>query len=278
MKTFIKVFTVFLAAFFINSCGGGSDTGYIGTIFPANSKLASPNDRNAQEVIDYLIGYNVNGIIPSDKLLKNKKHFTVMNLILQELNRIKKDNLSKSKKLTDYSYECESGHLYEDKKGITTEYRYHECVIDEYEYNGRIIKKEYSNVLEIEYKTDFTIKSGYESIKVAQGSKIKLEKLNSNKFKITLNLITVQNGKTNGFENAVFIFDKSENSMYQTTGRIYINNLQEYVEYDSSYNMKYTPFIYDDGDNLIDGEVHYLMRGAKLVIYIEDGVANYSLE
>jgi hypothetical protein len=80
--------------------------------------------------------------------------------------------------------------------------------------------------------------------------------------------------------------------MYQTKGRIYIDNLASYVTYDTTYDMSKTPFVFNKNGTIKndDGEARYNMSGngkVKIIasqeddgvkIYIdEDGDGVYSL-
>jgi len=91
--------------------------------------------------------------------------------------------------------------------------------------------------------------------------------------KMTLNLTADINGLTQRQEDSVYYFDLSSNeeSMYQTAGRIYIDELASYVDYATDYNMTQTPFIFSGDASLIGGEARYTMEdGAQLKIVVED--------
>lgn len=278
MKTVIKSFLIVATTLFIVGCGGGG-TVEKDTLFPSSSRLAYANDKNAQEVGDLLFGYNTDRVVPaSARKIANDKKFTILNLALENIKEFKKNsNISKHSKLTDESEYCDSGSLYKDTLNDgTIEYRYNNCTNGDFNFDGIIRKHRYNNKLVVNYITDFNIKDLYEdtTIVVKKESSISLEELDNERYKITLNLVTTQNGKSSGFENVVFIYNDSEVTMYQTAGNIYINNLREYVKWDSSYNMEYTPLVYDDG-TIIDGEAHYIMRGTTLIITINNGTASY---
>ncbi len=287
MKTIIKSFLIVATALFVVGCGGGG-TGGISQdrLFPSNSRLASPTDSNAQEVSDLLFGYNTDRIVPANaRKVSDSKKFTILNLLLNNVKEFNKNSdLSKHSRLTDESEYCDSGSLYKDTlSNGAVEYRYNNCTQGDFNFNGTVRKHIYNNKLDVNYITDFTVQdlNSDDTIVVKKDSSISLEKLSSGDFRIRLNLITTENGKSSGFENVVFIlnFDKetSSGTMYQSSGNIYINNLQEYVKWDSSYNMKNTPLVYDNG-TITDGEAHYIMRDATLAIYANgDGTATYDI-
>lgn len=94
--------------------------------------------------------------------------------------------------------------------------------------------------------------------------------------KMTLNLTADINGLTQRQEDSIYYFDLSSNeeSMYQTAGRIYIDELASYVDYATDYNMTKTPFIFSGDASLIDGEARYTMAdGSQLKIVVEDAQA-----
>jgi len=157
-------------------------------------------------------------------------------------------------------------------------YTYNSCLQNGYYYDGVIIRKKSGDRLEIKYDEDFKVDSEYgnSSLFIKGGSKIVLEEIGSNRYKIELNIVYSADGKRAGFEDVVFIYNDSDNSMYQTKGRVYLNDLQEYAQFDENYNMRYTPLVYDDDNSVISGEFYYRFRGAYLHVVIDDGVATYS--
>jgi len=287
MKTIIKSFLIVATALFVVGCGGGgTGSGDKDTLFPSSSRLADANDKNAQEVADLLFGYNTDRIVPaSSRKIADGKKFTILNLVLENVKDLKKkSDFSKSSRVTNESDTCDSGSLYKETLSDgSVEFRYNNCVQGDFKFDGTVKKHLDNNKLEVNYVTDFSVQDLYgdNTIVVKKDSSISLEELNNGDYKITLNLVTKENGESSGFENVVFILsydeDTSSGTMYQSSGNIYINNLQEYVELDSSYNMADTPLVYDNG-TIVDGEVHYIMRNATLVISASgDGTANYEI-
>ena len=67
--------------------------------------------------------------------------------------------------------------------------------------------------------------------------------------------------------------DNANEILYQKKGIIYIDNLTKYAEYDTSYDMSKTPFIYNFFYGLQSGEARYnLSNGSKMRIVIEGSV------
>jgi len=283
---YLKSLTLALAALFaVSGCGGsgGNSSGYEDRgIFPSNSSLSRVSDANANELIDALIGYNTNVMIPRSKMVddsKEHKKQTIMQLAINEIKTLKSVKSVKAYRVTDISDDyCDSGELLKDEMDSNEiKYTYNNCLQNGYYYDGVIIRKKNGNKLEIIYDEDFKVDSEYSnSLFIRDSSKIVLEDLGSSRYKIELNIIYSTDGKRAGFKDVVFIYNDIDKSMYQTRGRVYLNDLQEYSEYDENYNMRYTPLIYNDDNTIISGEFYYRFRGAYLHVVIDDGVITYS--
>lgn len=276
----LKLILLSAASFAIVACGGGGSQIDRDSLFPSNSYLAYANDKNANELIDLIVGYNTDSILPrTQKKVANTKRLTVLNLVYEKLQDLHKP-LDKSKRLTDYSELCDEGSLYKDViDANTAEFRYSNCQQGDFVYNGTIREEKSAIKLSVKYLTNFTIRDiyGNSSLEVKRGSSIVAQKLNDEEHKVVLNIVTRQNGKSSGFRDSEFIFNETEQTMYQKSGRIYINNLKEYVKYDSSYDMRYTPFVYADG-TIVDGEARYIFRDALLDLTINNGEAYYEFK
>lgn len=277
----LKLLLLTVATFAIVACGGGGGNPIDrSSLFPSNSYLAYANDENAKELVDLLVGYNTNTLIPkTQKRVANTKRLSVLSLVYKQLEKLDK-SYAKSKRLVDNSELCEDGTLYKNVIDFNTvEFQYNNCLQGDFVYNGTIKEEKTDNKLSIKYVSNFTVSDIYgdNKIEVKKGSTIVAQKLNSSEHKITLNIVTNQNGKSSGFRDSEFIFNEVEQTMYQRSGRIYINNLKEYVKYDSSYDMSYTPFVYADG-TIVDGEARYIFRDALFDLTINNGVSNYEFK
>jgi len=271
MKKYIVSFIV-LFLFILNGCGGGSGSlksgiGFIEALSP-NAQFARATDDNANELINILVGYNTNTIIPKSRLIAKKKGLSIFKIAIKELDTFK------SNKRSRLLNKCEEGSLnYITLNEYENKYEYRNCLQNGYYYNGDIIKKRVGNILEVKYITDFTIKNSDTYLKVYKGSSIRLE--NSGNYKITLNLVTYQNGKKRGFRNFEFIYNKNDNSIYYTQGFVYLNDLNEYAIYDDSYDMSATPLIYNENNDIEYGEFYFLFKNYRLHVTIDDGVVDY---
>ena len=276
----LKLILLSAASFAIVACGGGGSPIDRDSLFPSNSYLAYANDKNANELIDFIFGYNTDSILPrTQKKVANTKRLTVLNFVFEKLKELHKP-LNKSKRLTDYSEICDEGSVYKNAIDANrVELRYINCQQGDFIYNGTLREEKTPTKISDKYLTNFTIRDIYDSssLIVKRGSSIVSQKLNDEEHKIILNIVTSQNGKSNGFRDSEFIFNETEQTMYQISGRIYINNLKEYVKYDSSYDMRYTPFVYADG-TIVDGEARYIFRDALLDLTINNGEAYYEFK
>ena len=116
---------------------------------------------------------------------------------------------------------------------------------------------------------------GASSAKILAGSKQEVEFIDRTLFGFELDMkITarqVVNGVQVGMENADVrskfnVFSSYE--MYYRSGRFYIDDLKAYVDYDVSYDMSSTPYIFDNNTGeILSGEAHFLMaNGGKAKI------------
>ena len=306
MKTIIKSFLIVSTALFIVGCGGGKG-GNIGNgdkevLFPDSSRLASPTDDNAIKVIDMLLSYNLDNNTPSLRVTsadnKKSKNNSLAAFALSQLKMVKEklpNNSMKSMKVIQDNGECNNGGRYYKNGEITkanggeVEYEYRNCRLDNgITYDG-IMKVKASNYdydreefakLDITYSTDFTVSDSSGRYVILEGSTISTQLLDDGYIKVKTTIVSSKNGEKSGFKDVTFIIESYDEGtlLYQTTGRIYINNLNEYVELDKSYDTSETPLEFDSSNSVQNGEVHYLMRSAILKIVIENGELDYFIE
>ncbi|NOZ91372.1 MAG: hypothetical protein GXO60_08830, partial [Epsilonproteobacteria bacterium] len=128
--------------------------------------------------------------------------------------------------------------------------------------------------LHIYFTTDFSIQdiSTGDVANIKKNSNFTISSLSGDRVKLEVTLQATSGSNYYGQKNAIYYVYDGGNStyLYQTKGRIYINNLNNYVDYDTSYNMSQTPFEYDSNGALVSGEAHYLMaNNGKLKIRVE---------
>jgi len=298
LKSLILALTVVFA---VSGCGGGNG-GYEGNgLFPSNSSLADATEDNGIEVAKMLVSYNIDSNSPDfrkSRVLANAKSSkkALSALVLSQLDMVKSKIAPKSSnkraKIIDEDGRCSNGGSYYKHGEITkayggeVEYEYNNCEIGGVLYDGKMLVKasdyDYDNEeftkIDIEYKSDFYTDDG-EQYTIKKGSTISTTLLDNGNYEVKSTIVSRKDGKTKGFKDVVFVIESYSNFtyLYQTSGRIYINNLREYVVLDDDYDMSDTPFTYDNTNSLKSGEARYLMRGGKLKISIQNGEAYVSI-
>jgi hypothetical protein len=102
------------------------------------------------------------------------------------------------------------------------------------------------------------------------------------KYSLDITMLATDNNKKYGLQDCKYYFyetgenEDNEVKMYQTKGRVYINNLASYVTYDTTYDMSKTPFVFNKNGTLKNdnGEARYNMSGngkVKIIASKEDG-------
>ena len=305
MKVILKSFLVLATALFVSGCGGGGsgDSGYKEALFPDSSRLASPTDSNALSVIDMMLSYNLDSNRPSLRLVSansaiKKKNSSLATFAISQLKLVKAkvtNKNMKAMKVIDDRGECSNGGSYYKNgeitkaKGGVVEYEYRNCEtddgavydgimsveVDDYDYD----KKEFTK-MNITYSTDFRVTDDSGRYTILEGSTISTQLIDDGYIRVQTTIVSSHNGQKSGFKDVTFMIESFDEGtlFYQSSGRIYINNLREYVELDRSYDTSDTPLEFDSSNSVQNGEVHYIMRDATLEIVIENGELFYSME
>ena len=295
-------------------CGGGSSsnnstssettTSTSGTTFPTNAVVAEATLENGQKVED-VVSTNQSSVLPtlnsvvsasklniplltnkvSSSIIKNFENSNIENYALNEIIN-ESENCSNGGTISING----SG---DETTGGTITISYNDCIEDGSKMNGSItgtISNYDSNVDDfkdyyIMFNTDFTVSNTSDGsfAKITKDSSYTMNILsfdeyeNANKYKLNMSIIATDGTESHGMKDASFIFEEinySTISMYQTEGKIYINNLTSYVDYDTSYDMSLTPFTFGSYDNILSGEARYNMsNSSKLKIVVEDNEA-----
>jgi len=289
MNYILKVFISTLFLFLLVGCGGVKMETSSNSLFPGSASLAPATSSNGAKVADMLLSYNLDNAQPSLKLVsKPRKTKTLLDLELSTLKMLQNrlDN-NRLQRVVDEGDNCINGGTYYKSGEITKEYggeieyNYNNCQIGETIYDGIMRVKassydydlRYFKNLHIEYITNFNTNYYDTTYTIKAGSTIDTKLLSKNSIKILSNIVSKYNGELRGFKDVEFIVEKliQGTTLYQTKGRIYINNLKNYVEYDSGYDMSQSPFEYDSSNSVVSGEAFYKIRGGTLDISIIDG-------
>lgn len=290
----------------LTGCGGGGGSSSTpSVVFPSDSVLAEPTLVNALKVTDAVIGDPLDNI-PDIPLLNSVNNSSKMNPELLSRNVSKKiTGYTKDINIDTYALNevineeipCTTSGTISisgsaDATGGTITFTFNECNDgDDLILNGSVQASvsDYDSVADnfkavtMTFITDLTLTDLAQTLigKIVKGSYLSMNVLTFDIFgdiatyKVSVSMQATDGTNISGIENAVYYYDETnwpDMEMYQTAGKIYIDNLASYVEYDTTYDMSVTPFIFLSGV-LTSGEVHYNMAdGGKMKIVIVGGL------
>ncbi len=277
-------------------CGTGSSSeGTASLSFPSNAVSAAPTIENGKRVKEIVAknqqtAYSINAINTSSSqniVLSIKQTTDLINQV-----DLKFYSLNATVNQTEACYDGGTMNISgsgSETGGTSLTITFNKCNQNGMVLNGKLLTNAsnynstygaYTNT-DITYLSDTTVSaSGITSI-VYSGSTVKLHISNitgyfsANTMKLYLSTLEETNSIKSGQKNSVYYFDLSTSlpKMYQTSGRLYINNLASYVDYDTSYDMSQTPFVFGYS-GLNSGEARYIMaNGGKVKIVAESGQA-----
>ncbi len=258
--------------------------------FPANVTSAKPTLENGKKVEDATATNQIGGIPGLNSVHDNSR----LNIALLS-NKISKRLLKYTKEIDMQSYALNETFNEVDScsQGGTMSFnmdRINSMTItatncnDGYEnINGSVYMTiKLSDVIEhtVKFITDFTITkvSDNSMAKILANSYMIGVTTIADEKKVTISLQATDGSELHGLQDCEFHYLETNNGnleMYQTKGKVYIDNLAAYVDYDTSYDMSQTPFVFSgDEDTLISGEARYNMaNNAKVKIKVESNEA-----
>jgi len=293
------VLGISVTTLFLTGCGSSPDSSYLtdsssATVFPADATTAEPTVDNGTEVRDIVAQNQNTSFAPTSNDTQNSNLMLALGDIYKTLDDITVGTGMTTKEVASGSYECPSGGSYQysasgSESDAIFSVDYNSCDIYGILYDGSISihSQSYDETTstfkysETEFLTDFDIQLNGQNMKIYKGGTMDMEVLSSDsygnvdKIKLGINMITAVDDEKGGQKDASYIIetiDSYRSSIYQTTGRIYINNLESYVDYDTSYDMSQTPFVFYN-NVLESGEAYYDMNGGKLKIKVESNQA-----
>lgn len=290
--------------FGLTGCGGGSGSSSpssgTGLSFPTNAVAAEPTIANGAAVQEVVVS-NPSAMAPMIASVSSEKVNLVLltdNLAAKISKNIKDANLNSYalNETVNMTENCPAGGTYtvagSGSQGgdISLTMTYNHC-----DFGGGVVANGKASVSETDYDatadayrnvsisflSDFTETVSSMTVTIANGSTMS-ETVASfdiygspSVYTYAISYIVSMGNIRYGLKDCVFHMTSdsstSSNSYYQTQGRIYINNLTSYVDYDISYDMSATPFVYNYS-TLESGEGHYIMaNNAKLKIVVESG-------
>ncbi len=295
-----------VSAIIFTGCGGGGSSSVEGSSisFPKNAPLAKANLENGKKVRDATARKQTNGLVSLNSVSSNSK----LNLAIFS-SKLSQKISNSTKNFTNHTYslnqtisnseDCNSGKIIysgsgDDVNGVNLTINFANCnngsetmngkmslTAKNYDYNAEDFKK-----ATMKFTTDFTVKNNYDNsvAKIVTGSKM-IKNVSSyvynnvpEYFKLNITIKAQSSTDFYGMEDCEYYFYNNLNTleMYQTKGKIYIDNLSSYVEYDKEgYDMSQTPFVFNsDGTLQNGGEVRYNMANkGKVKIVVEDNEA-----
>ena len=274
----------------------GVSSSYTNLPFPSNAVSARPTLENGKQVKEVVAqnqqaSYSINAVNSSNNqniaLIVKKVNNIIqqMDMNFYSINEVfnETESCSNGGSMTYNANGSETG----GAKVTTT---FNSCNEDGTTINGKVLSTlsnynslydDYTNIDSI-YLSDLTMSSYTLNIRILKDSTSKIQISNiygpeeAGNMKIEVTTISEINGVKTGQYNSVYYFDLSSyysTIMYQTSGKIYIDNLASYVTYDTSYDMSKTPFVFDSY-GLTSGQARYNMaNGGKVKIIAESNQA-----
>ena len=292
-KRVLSTCVVAVLSFGIVACGGGGSgdggSGNPSPSFPPSAKAAAPTIKNVQTAKAQIrnMGFAVGFIFRQFSTFQNDPAL-----------------LFASKKAIDKTNNCASGgtvHVHSEGSNtadITILVDYKECnqgrgnvmtgsaKVNVADYNAT--KRKFASE-SIVFQSDFYVKDNNGTNKISQGSYFAqhIEAYDSNGFvksgNVSMSIMITGDSLNIGVKDFVLHFDQPQSdrqNIYLTKGRIYIDNLSAYVDYDTSYDMSKTPLVYSNiTKSYVSGEEHFLMsNGAKAKFVVQSGVERYFVD
>ena len=288
--------------------GGGSSSGSTsGLSFPSNAVKAKPTLENGKKVKDVVatnqaressgLISGLNSIDTNSKLNTALFSSKISTIIFKHTKNINLQSYSLNEAVNQ-TYNCSGGGTIsyngngDDINGGTITMVANNCSEYDVKMNGSVYAtignydssaddfKDYT----IKYTTDFDVAIGNSVIKIFKNS---YEAINITKFdeyggiqdfKFSETLKATAGSESYGVQDGIYYFkinNVNDLEMYQTSGKVYINNLASYVNCDTTYDMSKTPFVFSGySGTLQSGEARYNMSGSgKVKIVVESNEA-----
>jgi len=289
MKKGLKLgLSIVSASLLISGCGGGDSDG--SSAFFDKADLAPVTVKSGKEVAkNVATGKSSSGLgkfsidsSDSEKVITDASSNTA--LLSTLMVQMAKDNtkytpyslnqaIDNESRCTDGGSIRVSGDGNQNEMHILGSYK--DCKIGSNTFNGSMkidIKMKNSRTMEymnLNFPSDFEASTGLQKIRYFKNSKIEMNNISGSSFDMLTTLKVDVDGRLHGSDNSKWHFDGD--SMYQVSGKEYIDNLGSYVTYDKGYDMSKTPFRYDY-KGIKSGEAHYVgANGGKIVLKAEDG-------
>lgn len=298
----IKMGLLASAVMIFTACGGGGGGGgdtFVPVSFPSDSILAEPTLENGLKVRDAVVTNQADNVPILNGINDNSKMNPALlsgNIAKDIVSRVKNTNLE-TYSLNEAINETEacpvSGTINisgeGDLSGGYITMTFDSCNDGEVIIDGSIYMSvsnydssadNYRDIA-MKFTTDFTSTLVLDGSfgKIVKGSYMNIHVSvfdiygEPEEFNASISIQSTNGVEVYGIENGVYYYSISgpDTAFYQTQGRVYIDNLATYVDYDTTYDMSATPFLFLSG--VIDsGEARYNMAdGGKVTIRVING-------
>lgn len=305
----IKSFSVSVAlATLLIGCGGGGSSSVESTSGGSSSSLnasfqnaliAEPTIENATEVEETIVSNDVtsfnvlNSVNSNNKLSSAEITKTLFNTVSKDIATVNINNYSLNETVNE-TFSCSNSGSYSisgtgsETGPISLNITYNNCNESSIVLNGNLSLNtsgyvssadNYTN-MNISFSNNFSFVTNYLNFTIHSGSYINTttSEFDStyglpSKYVIETTFISTLEGETYGVEDAIYNYDETSGnfSFYIEQGKFYANNMGIYVNYDESYDMSQTPFIYSSyGSFENGGEARFTMSNSgKMKIVIE---------
>lgn len=285
----------------LSGCGGELTKRTDVLTFPTYATRAAPTLENGQRVAR-VVAVNQIGGVPGLNSIDGKSGFNIALLsrkvaakIVKQFKTIGTQSDSLNKTLNESENCSDGGRLSysgsgDKTNGVSVTYTADNCSDGVLVTNGSVlvVASNYDSSTgsfknyRLQFTTDYSVSNLADDlfVKILQNSTMGIDVTAFDDFgdmkdyKVSETLQATNGSDTYGLEDALFVYYQGDSSlqMYQTKGRVYINNLTAYVDYDRGYDMSLNPFVFSgDGYRLQSGAAVYRMQNdAKLEVIIED--------
>jgi hypothetical protein len=289
----LKKFVLFITTTLLISCGGGgsSGSGAISSFDTTNAVLMEPTFSNATKLAN-IVQRNPQDQYSLNAVMDNQGT-NILPSIVKMLDTFKETHKTEQyaiNRIIKGSEPCEDGGFLTANGSVNSNngsavLNYQNCDEGGIVMNGSAIISvweyledydDYSRV-STNFVSDFTMtnNSGEITTILARSSAF-INNLDFDYYwgaiemDMKVTAFYIENGITYGQENSNIYFNRENISrpyFYYKSGRFYIDNLEKYAEYDTSYDMSYTPFRLDLDGDLRSGEAWFTMaNGGRAAI------------
>ena len=317
MNFFKLSLSIVAVSFLTIGCGGGGSSTSNSISFPSDATSAEPTLENGKKV-EEAVASNQSSGLPTLNSVNNSTSLNsalltkdIFDNLSQSIKGLKFNNYSLNQTINEREDCSHGGNIsYSgsgDEHGGSVTLNINRCNNGEELLNGSVYisvsnydtQADDFKDISMKFTSDYTVKnlSNNKTITISKGSYLTENIIEFNnydeasKYKLRMSIKASDGTNRYGLKDAIYYFHEEDykTSVYQTDGRVYIDNLASYVNYDKSYNMSKTPFVYQyEREIPVSGEARYIMKNNSkvkivaenndVITYIDsDGDGNYEL-